>query len=287
MTEHQSTSEFDPSIVPVVELNDGNTIPQLGYGVFKVPPEDTEALVAEALKVGYRHIDTAAIYGNEEGVGAAIAKSDVPREELFITTKLWNDRHEDVEAALQESLDKLGLDYVDLYLIHWPSTSTGNFKAAWKGLEQAKEQGLAKSIGVANFTVKNLEDLEMVSKIRPAVNQIELHPYFARWKEIDAGRVHGTNVESWGPLGQNKTDLLENEDILAAAEAHSKTPAQIVLRWHLQNNVIVFPKTATPSRMRENFDIFDFELTDAEMLAINDLDLGEEGRVGSDPDEFS
>ena len=192
-----------------------------------------------------------------------------------------------MEAALQESLDKLGLDYVDLYLIHWPSTNTGNFKAAWKGLEEAKEKGLAKSIGVANFTVKNLEDLSMASKVSPAVNQIELHPYFARWKEIDAGRVHGTKVESWGPLGQNKTDLLENEDILAAAEAHSKTPAQIVLRWHLQNNVIVFPKTATPSRMRENFDIFDFELTDAEMLAINDLDQGEEGRVGADPDDFS
>src|SRR5699024_10909304 len=164
------------SIVPTVTLNDGNTIPQLGYGVFKIDPEQTEEMVAEALKVGYRHIDTAAIYGNEEGVGAAIAKSGIPREELFITTKLWNDRHE--EAALQESLDKLVLDYVDLYLIHWPSTNTGNFKAAWKSLEKAQEQGLTKSIGVANFTVKNLEDLAMVAKVSPAVNQIELHPYF-------------------------------------------------------------------------------------------------------------
>ena len=287
MTEQNSPSEFDPSIVPSVELNDGNTIPQLGFGVFKIEPEETEALVAEALQVGYRHIDTATAYGNEEAVGAAIAKSGIPREELFITTKLWNDRHEDAETALSESLEKLGLDYVDLYLIHWPSTRTGNFKAAWKSLEQAKEKGLSKSIGVANFTVKNLEDLAMVSKVRPAVNQIELHPYFARWKEVDAGRVHGTKVESWGPLAQNKTDLLDNDDIVAAAQAHGKTPAQVVLRWHLQNNVIVFPKTVTPSRMRENFDIFDFELSEDEMLAINDLDLGEEGRVGSDPDEFS
>src|SRR5699024_9922922 len=287
MSQQHTTSEFDPSIVPTVTLNDGNTIPQLGYGVFKSEPEETEEMVAEALKVGYRHIDTAAAYGNEEGVGAAIAKSGIPREELFITTKLWNDRHEDAEAALQESLDKLGLDYVDLYLIHWPSTRTGNFKAAWKSLENAQEQGLAKSIGVANFTVQNLEDLSMVSKVSPAVNQIELHPYFARWKEVDAGRVHGIKVESWGPLGQNKTDLLENEDIVAAAEAHGKTPAQVVLRWHLQNNVIVFPKTVTPERMRENFDIFDFELDDDQMLAINSLDEGEDGRVGNDPDEFS
>lgn len=287
MTEAHTTSEFDPSIVPTVTLNDGNTIPQLGYGVFKIDPEQTEEMVAEALKVGYRHIDTAAIYGNEEGVGAAIAKSGIPREELFITTKLWNDRHEDAEAALQESLDKLGLDYLDLYLIHWPSTNTGNFKAAWKSLEKAQEQGLTKSIGVANFTVKNLEDLATVAKVSPAVNQIELHPYFARWKEVDAGRVHGTKVESWGPLAQNKTDLLENEDIVAAAEAHGKTPAQVVLRWHLQNNVIVFPKTVTPSRMRENFDIFDFELTDEEMIAINSLDEDEDGRVGADPDDFS
>lgn len=287
MSQQHTTSEFDPSIVPTVTLNDGNTIPQLGYGVFKIEPEETEEMVAEALKVGYRHIDTAAAYGNEESVGAAIAKSGIPREELFITTKLWNDRHEDAEAALQESLDKLGLDYVDLYLIHWPSTRTGNFKAAWKSLENAQEQGLAKSIGVANFTVQNLEDLSMVSKVSPAVNQIELHPYFARWKEVDAGRVHGIKVESWGPLGQNKTDLLENEDIVAAAEAHGKTPAQVVLRWHLQNNVIVFPKTVTPERMRENFDIFDFELDDDQMLAINSLDEGEDGRVGNDPDEFS
>ncbi|MFH0412188.1 aldo/keto reductase [Corynebacterium sp. L4756] len=287
MTEQNSTSEFDPAVVPTVTLNDGNTIPQLGYGVFKVDPEETEKNVAEALKVGYRHIDTAAIYGNEEGVGAAIAKSGIPREELFITTKLWNDRHEDAEAALQESLDKLGLDYVDLYLIHWPSTRTGNFKAAWKSLEALQKQGLTKSIGVANFTVKNMEDLAMTAAVSPAVNQIELHPYFARWKDIDAGRVHGTKVESWGPLGQNKTDILEQDDIVAAADAHGKTPAQVVLRWHLQNNVIVFPKTVTPSRMRENFDVFDFELTDAEMAAINDLDRGDDGRVGSDPDEFS
>ena len=287
MTEQNTTSEFDPSIVPTVTLNDGNTIPQLGYGVFQIDPEETEKMVAEALKVGDRHIDTAAIYGNEEGVGAAIAKSGIPCEELFITTELWNDRHEDAEQALQESLDKLGLDYVDLYLIHWPSTSTGNFKAAWKSMEKAQEEGLTKSIGVANFTVKNLEDLAMVAKVSPAVNQIELHPYFARWKEVDAGRVHGIKVESWGPLGQNKTDLLEQEDIVATAKAHGKTPAQVVLRWHLQNNVIVFPKTVTPSRMRENFDIFDFELSDEEMLAINTLDEGEDGRVGPDPDDFS
>src|SRR5699024_3842654 len=173
-----------------------------------------------AMKVGYRHIDTAAAYGNEEGVGAAIGKSGIPREELFSTTKLWNDRQAAAEAALQESSDTLGLDYVAQAPIAWPSTRTGNFKAAWQSLVNAQEQGLAKSSGVANFTVQNLEDLSMVSNVSPAFNQIELHPYFARWKEVDAGRVHGIKVESWGPLGQNKTDLLENEDNVAAAEEH-------------------------------------------------------------------
>src|SRR5699024_4215149 len=217
------------------------------------------------LRVNERHIHASVIYVDYEDVAAEIIHFGIAREEQLIFSTLWHDRQQYAEEALKDTWGELALDYVELYLIHWPSTNTGNFKAAWKSLEKAQEQGLTKSIGVANFTVKNLEDLAMVAKVSPAVNQIELHPYFARWKEVDAGRVHGTKVESWGPLAQNKTDLLENEDIVAAAEAHGKTPAQVVLRWHLQNNVIVFPKTVTPSRMRENFDIFDFELTDEEM----------------------
>ncbi|QCB29042.1 aldo/keto reductase [Corynebacterium endometrii] len=273
--------------VPTVKLNDGREIPQLGYGVFKVDPAETKQLVAEALRVGYRHIDTAAIYGNEEGVGQAIAESGIPREELWITTKLWNDRQTDAAAALDESLEKLGLDYVDLYLIHWPTPEKGTYVEAWKQLIELQKSGKARSIGVSNFFPEHLDELESQTPVTPAVNQIELHPYLQQWKDIDAARSHGIMVEAWGPLGQGKSDLLEQPEITEAAEAHGVTPAQVVIRWHLQNGTIVFPKSANPERIAENFDVFDFELSDSEMAGITGLDRGEEGRGGAHPLEFN
>ncbi|QNE90048.1 aldo/keto reductase [Corynebacterium incognita] len=271
---------------PTIKLNDGNEIPQLGYGVFQVDPAETEKLVTAALEAGVRHIDTAAIYGNEEGVGAAIAASGIPREELFITTKLWNDRHDDAEAALKESLAKLQLDYVDLYLIHWPCPQQDKYVDAWKQLITLREAGLTKSIGVSNFTPAHLDKLEMATDVTPVVNQIELHPYFQRWKDVDAARSHKIHVEAWSPLGQGETDILDQPEITEAAAAHGVTPGQVVIRWHLQNGTILFPKTATPARIKENFDVFGFELTEDEMAAITDLDRGEDGRVGPDPLEF-
>lgn len=272
---------------PTITLNDGNTIPQLGFGVFQVDPEATKELVLEALRVGYRHIDTAAIYGNEEGVGQAIAESGIPREELFITTKLWNDRQTDAAAALDESLAKLGLDYVDLYLIHWPTPANGTYVEAWKQLIELRDAGKARSIGVSNFELNHLENILLHTEVRPAVNQVELHPYLQRWRELDQFRSQGIEIEAWGPLGQGKSDLLEQPEITDAAAAHGVTPAQVVIRWHLQSGIIVFPKSAHKERIAENFDVFGFELTDAEMAAITDLDRGEEGRGGPHPNEFN
>ena len=273
--------------VPNITLNDGNTIPQLGFGVFQMDPDKTEELVAEALRVGYRHIDTAAIYGNEEGVGRAIAKSGIPREELFVTTKLWNDRQTDAAAALDESLDKLGLEYVDLYLIHWPTPAKGTYVEAWQQLIELQKQGKAKSIGVSNFELEHLEQLELKTDVKPAVNQVELHPYLQRWRELDAFRAHTVTIEAWGPLGQGKSDILEAPEVTDAAAAHDVSPAQVIIRWHLQNGVILFPKSATPSRIAENFDVFGFELTEDEMAAITALDEGEEGRGGPHPNDMN
>lgn len=270
-----------------ITLNDGTTIPQLGFGVFKVDPAETERIVSEALEVGYRHIDTAAIYGNEEGVGRAIAASGIPRDELYITTKLWNDRQTEAPAALKESLDKLGLDSVDLYLIHWPSPANDHYVAAWKSLIELRAAGLTTSIGVANFLVPHLERLAVESDVVPAVDQIELHPAHQQPATIDFARKQGTAIESWGPLGQAKYPLLENPVITAAAESHGKSAAQVVIRWHLQNDVIVFPKTNNRDRMAENFDVFDFELTGAEFAAITALEAGGDGRVGSHPDDVN
>jgi 2,5-diketo-D-gluconate reductase A len=270
--------------IPDITLNDGRTIPQLGFGVFKVDPAQTERIVSDALEVGYRHIDTAAIYGNEEGVGRAIAASGIPRDELFVTTKLWNaDQGSDsARAALATSLEKLGLDYVDLYLIHWPRPDLDRYVASWQTLEQLRGEGLTSSIGVSNFHRPHLERLLAETDTVPAVNQIELHPAFAQRELRAFGDEHGIRTEAWGPLGQGKYDLFSEEPIAAAAEAHGVTPAQVVIRWHLQHGIIVFPKSSTRERIAENFDVFGFELTDDELTAIDALDRGQ--RVGADPD---
>ncbi|MBX3104019.1 MAG: aldo/keto reductase [Microbacteriaceae bacterium] len=264
-----------------VTLNDGKTIPQLGFGVFKVDPAETERIVTEALEVGYRHIDTAAIYRNEEGVGRAIAASGIPREELYITTKLWNDRQDDAQAAMAESLEKLGLDYVDLYLIHWPAPSNDKYVGAWESLIELRSQGLTKSIGVANFVVPYLERILKETDVVPAVDQIELHPAHQQPATVALAKKNGVAIESWGPLGQAKYPLLEYPELTGPAAAHGKTAAQVVIRWHLQNGYIVFPKTNHKARMIENFEVFDFELSDSEMAAITALER--EGMVGGDP----
>ncbi len=274
-----------PAQIPTLELNNGTTIPQLGFGVFKVDPAETTRIVTDALEVGYRHIDTAAIYGNEEGVGAAIASSGLPREELFVTTKLWNDRQTDAEAAFEESLGKLGLDYVDLYLIHWPTPQKDTFVQAWKSLERIYASGRAKAIGVSNFLVPHLEKLLANADVVPAVDQIELHPAHQQPAVTAFCREHGIRIEAWGPLGQGKYPLFEAPEVTGPAAAHGKTPAQVVLRWHLQNGHIVFPKSNHRERMAENIDVFDFELTDAEVAAITAMER--EGRVSAHPDSVN
>ncbi|WP_020077139.1 aldo/keto reductase [Cryocola sp. 340MFSha3.1] len=270
---------------PLLTLNNGTTIPQLGFGVFKVDPDETTRIVTDALEVGYRHIDTAATYGNEEGVGQAIASAGIPRDELFITTKLWNDRQTDAEAAFDESLGKLGLDYVDLYLIHWPTPQKDTFVQAWKSLEKIYASGRAKAIGVSNFLVPHLEKLLANTDVVPAVNQIELHPAHQQPEVTAFSREHGIAIEAWGPLGQGKYPLFETPEVSQAAEAHGKTPAQVVIRWHLQTGNIVFPKSNRRERMAENFDVFDFELSSDEVAAISSLER--EGRVSAHPDEVN
>ncbi len=276
--------------VPTLTLNDGFSIPQLGYGVFKVPPADTEKAVSEALATGYRHIDTAAVYGNEEGVGAAIAKSGIARDELFVTTKLWNDRHDGDEpnAAIAESLEKLGLDQVDLYLVHWPTPAKDNYVHAFTKLIELREAGLTRSIGVSNFLVEHLERVVAETGVTPAVNQIELHPAYQQREVVAWAADHGIRIEAWGPLGQGKYDLFGTPAVAEAAAAHGKTPAQIVLGWHLHKGNVVFPKSVRIERLRENLDVFDVALTDAEVSAIDALDpLDGSGRVGSHPNDLN
>jgi 2,5-diketo-D-gluconate reductase A len=265
-----------------VVLNDGNTIPQLGFGVFKVDPDETTRVVADALEVGYRHIDTAKAYDNEEGVGAALAGSGLARDELYITTKLWNSDQGRQSAldAIDRSLAKLQLEYVDLYLIHWPSPHRGLFVDSWLALEEIRESGRAKSIGVSNFKPHHLQPVLDVATIVPAVNQVEFHPYFQQREVAAFNAQHGIVTESWGPLGQG--NLVDEAAVSAIAETHGKTVAQVILRWHLQLGHVVIPKSTRRERMAENFDIFDFELNDAEQATITMLERG--GRLGSDPD---
>jgi 2,5-diketo-D-gluconate reductase A len=273
------------SQVPNVTLHDGIKIPQLGFGVFQVPPDDTEQVVLEALEIGYRHIDTAAAYRNEKGVGRAVASSGIPREEIFVTTKLWNSSQgfDSALEAFAKSLGRLGMDYVDLYLIHWPVPSNDRFVDTWRAFERIRGEGGAKTVGVSNFRIDDLERLEAETDTRPTVNQVELHPYMQQrelrvWQEDQ-----GIATEAWSPLAQGA--VLGDETIVSISRAHGKTPAQVVLRWHLQLANIVIPKSVTPERMRENFALFDFELSDQEMEMIEGLDREE--RIGPDPATFA
>ncbi|KRE21294.1 aldo/keto reductase [Agromyces sp. Soil535] len=273
--------------VPRIRLNDGHSIPQLGFGVFKVDPKQTERIVTEALEIGYRHFDTARIYGNEAGVGRAIAASGIPREELFVTTKLWNDDQgtQSVFDAFDASLERLGLEYVDLYLIHWPTPAKDRYVETWRAFEQLRESRRTRSIGVSNFLVPHLERLLAETDTAPAVDQIELHPYHQQPDTAAFAEEHGIAIEAWGPLGQGKYPLLELPQVTDAATAHDVTPAQVVIRWHLQRGHIVFPKSKRLERMAENFDVFGFELGDAEMDAITALER--EGRVSAHPEEVN
>lgn len=273
--------------VPTLTLNDGFEIPQLGFGVFLVDPDDTERIVSDALEIGYRHIDTAAAYRNEQGVGRAIEASGIPRDELFITTKLFNSDQGTQSAfdAMDLSLERLGLHYVDLYLIHWPVPSRDLYVESWKALENIRDKGQSRSIGVSNFMVPHLERLLAETDTVPAINQIELHPYHQQPEVTKFGRDHGILTEAWGPLGQGKYPLLELPEITSAAQAHGKSPAQVVLRWHIEEGNIVFPKSNNRDRIAENFEVFDFTLTVEEHTAISGLERA--GRVGGDPFEVS
>jgi 2,5-diketo-D-gluconate reductase A len=271
--------------VPTITLNDGLEIPQLGFGVFLVDPDEAERIVSDALETGYRHIDTAAIYRNEEGVGRAIAASGIPRDELFVTTKLYNNDQgtQSAHDAMARSLDKLGLERVNLYLIHWPSPAEDRYVESWRALGQIRENGQTVSIGVSNFMVPHLARLVAETDTVPAVNQIELHPYHQQPEVTAFGANHGIHTEAWGPLGQGKYPLLELPEITSIADAHGKSAAQVVLRWHLQQGHIVFPKSNRRERMAENFDLFDFELSADEQASITALERA--GRVGGDPFE--
>ena len=275
--------------IPTIELNDGQMIPQLGFGVFQIPPAETERAVSVALEAGYRHIDTAEMYGNERGVGDAVRASGLDRGDVYITSKLNNGFHEPEVArkAFEETLVALNSDYVDLFLIHWPLPTLydGDFVSTWKTMEEFHRDGRARSIGVSNFQVAHLERLAAETEVVPAVNQVELHPYFPN-ADVDAyGRAHGIVTEAWAPIAQGK--VLDDPALTDLAAKHGKSPAQVVLRWHIQRGNIVFPKSTTPARIRENLELFDFELEPGDMQVVDALDRGEAGRDGPSPDVFA
>ncbi|MGY1496306.1 aldo/keto reductase [Streptomyces sp. QTS52] len=273
------------SKVPPITLNNGVEMPQLGFGVWQVPDDEAEQAVTTALESGYRSIDTAAIYGNEEGTGKAVAASGVPREDLFVTTKLWNSDqgYDSTLRAFDASLEKLGLEYVDLYLIHWPQPAKGAFVDTYKAFEKLHADGRARTIGVSNFLPEHLDRLLAETSVVPAVNQIELHPQLQQHESREYHAKHGIATEAWSPLGSGK-GLLEVPAIVAIARKHDRTPAQVVLRWHLQLGNVVIPKSVTPSRIKENIEVFGFSLDTEDLAAISALD--ESRRLGPDPATF-
>ncbi|GHJ94619.1 oxidoreductase [Streptomyces sp. NE5-10] len=274
------------SKVPPVILNNGVEMPQLGFGVWQVPDDEAAKAVTTALEAGYRSIDTAAIYENERGTGEAVAASGIPREELFVTTKLWNSEqgYDSTLRAFDASLERLGLDHVDLYLIHWPVPAKDAYVDTYRALEKIHAEGRARAIGVSNFLPEHLERLTAETGVVPAVNQIELHPQLAQAESRALHARLGIATEAWSPLGQGR-GLLDVPALVAVARKHGRTPAQAVLRWHLQLGNVVIPKSVTPSRIQENIDVFDFELDAEDMAAIAALDEG--GRLGPNPAEFN
>jgi 2,5-diketo-D-gluconate reductase A len=267
---------------PTISFHDSHSIPQIGLGAWKTPNDSAVSAVQAALEAGYRHIDTAAVYGNEEGVGRGIRASGVARDEIFLTTKVWNENqgYDSTLRALDESLKRLGQDYIDLYLIHWPSPWRGLYVDTWRALTKAQDEGRVRSIGVSNFAAEHLERIVDETGVPPVLNQIELHPRFQqkRLREVHAQR--GIKTQSWSPLGQGQ--LLSDPVIARIAEKHGRTPAQAIIRWHIDNGLIVIPKSVTPSRIVENFNVFDFALDAEDMAAIAGLD-DPSGRIGSDP----
>jgi 2,5-diketo-D-gluconate reductase A len=274
--------------VPTITLHDQTTIPQLGFGVFQVPPDQTAKTVLNALEVGYRHIDTAQMYENEVGVGEAIASSGIPRDELYITTKLNNGFHrpDDARRSVDESLARLGVDQVDLFLIHWPLPTRydGDYVTTWRTMAEFVEDGRARSVGVSNFQPAHLDRIISETGVVPVLNQVEVHPFFGNEEVRAACARHDVAVEAWAPIARGKVN--DDDTITGIADRLGRTSAQVALRWHIQRGDIVFPKTVTPERMQENFDIFDFELSDDDMSTITALDRGEEGRGGPNPDTF-
>jgi 2,5-diketo-D-gluconate reductase A len=281
-------SPISTTAVPSIALNDGHAIPQLGFGVFQIPPEETAAAVTRALEVGYRHIDTAEMYRNERGVGEGVRASGLDRSEVFITSKLTNAGHrpDDARRAFDATLSELESDYVDLFLIHWPLPTLydGDFVSTWNTLVEFQRDGRARSIGVSNFQVEHLERLAAATDVAPAVNQIELHPYLGNREVRAYDEAHGIATEAWSPIAQG--EVLDDPLITGIATRLDRTPAQVVLRWHLQHGNIVFPKSTTPSRIEENFRLFDFELEPEDLDAIDALDRSEAGRTGPHPDTF-
>lgn len=270
---------------PIIKLRDGNMMPQLGLGVWQASIEDARHAVLKALEVGYRSIDTAAAYKNEEAIGQALQETDVPREEIFVTTKLWNDDQQNVQQAMETSLEKLKLEQVDLYLMHWPCPEKDNYVDAWKKMIELQQQGLTKSIGVCNFHEAHLKRLLDETGVTPVVNQIELHPMLQQRTLHAWNALHQIQTESWSPLAQGGKGVFDQEIIKSLAKKYGKTPAQIVIRWHLDSGLVVIPKSVTPARIEENFKVFDFRLDKHEVSEIAKLDSG--NRLGPNPETFN
>ncbi|HVJ91037.1 MAG TPA: aldo/keto reductase [Labilithrix sp.] len=270
------------SDVPAIALNDGRAMPALGFGVWQIPDDEAERTTLESLAVGYRSIDTAQYYANEAGVGRAIARCGIPRDEIFLTTKVWNSSQgrDRTRFAFDESMAKLGTDYLDLYLIHWPSPKRGLYVETWKALIELKKEGRVRSIGVSNFGPNELAKILDETGEKPVVNQIELHPRFQQRDTRAFHEAHGIATEAWSPLGQGK--LLRHPVVTSVATKHQRSSAQVLLRWHLRHHFIVIPKSATPSRIRENFDVLGFDIDDDDMRALDALD-SVDGRIGPDP----